>query len=249
MTLPTNGLSISMSQVDTELGYGATSMISLNDTATRNLFGLASGAISMADGWGKSSYVPMSSLSWVLNNGSNPVYNSSVPMHIWWTGGTGPFYYTVQGWNENIVHAAWTGTTSFRDVTFSMPLIYQIQEVGYRVYVYDTGHSNVSILNDATYTAAYTQYNVGLSISGNTSVPAGSAPITYVVTSTNAYPTTGSYQWYYSLNGGAYVAWTTGTSATTSAAALAAPCYFDFYCTYTNIAGTVTSNVIHLTVT
>ena len=53
-TLPVSPNSISMSQVNTELGIAATTTISLNDSAVRTLFGKASGAISMGDGLGKS---------------------------------------------------------------------------------------------------------------------------------------------------------------------------------------------------
>ena len=52
MTLPASG-SISIAQVATELGIGATGL-SLNDSRVRNLFGKASGIISMSDGRGKS---------------------------------------------------------------------------------------------------------------------------------------------------------------------------------------------------
>lgn len=52
MTLPSSG-AISLSQVNTELGFGSTTQISLNDTSVRNLFGVGSGQISMSDGYGK----------------------------------------------------------------------------------------------------------------------------------------------------------------------------------------------------
>lgn len=52
MPLPSSG-AISLSQVNTELGVSATATRSLNDTTTRNLFGVASGAISMSQGYGK----------------------------------------------------------------------------------------------------------------------------------------------------------------------------------------------------
>lgn len=52
MTLPSSG-AISLSQVNTELGFGSTTQISLNDTSVRNLFGVSSGQISMSDGYGK----------------------------------------------------------------------------------------------------------------------------------------------------------------------------------------------------
>lgn len=52
MTLPTG--TISMSQVNTELGYASTATISLNDAAVRSLAGVPSGAISMSNLQGKS---------------------------------------------------------------------------------------------------------------------------------------------------------------------------------------------------
>lgn len=64
MTLPSSG-AISMSQVNTELGAAETTQRSLGDTVVRNLFGVPSGAISMSDGYGKSSI----SVAW--GNGNN----------------------------------------------------------------------------------------------------------------------------------------------------------------------------------
>lgn len=52
MTLPTG--TITMGQVNTELGRSATATISLGETAVRSLAGVASGAISMNDLRGKS---------------------------------------------------------------------------------------------------------------------------------------------------------------------------------------------------
>lgn len=52
MALPATG-TIALSQVNTELGFASTTNISLNQTSVRTLFGKASGAISMSDGYGK----------------------------------------------------------------------------------------------------------------------------------------------------------------------------------------------------
>lgn len=53
MTLPVSPNSISLSQVNVELGRSATAQISMNDAVVRTLFGVPSGQISMSDGYGK----------------------------------------------------------------------------------------------------------------------------------------------------------------------------------------------------
>ena len=54
MALPASG-QITMNQVNVELGNSGTAQIGMNDADVRGLFGIASGEIEMADGYGKSS--------------------------------------------------------------------------------------------------------------------------------------------------------------------------------------------------
>ena len=59
MTLPASGNSISLNQVNTELGRTATALIEMNDAAVRSLFGKpgSGNTISMSDGHGKSNVI------------------------------------------------------------------------------------------------------------------------------------------------------------------------------------------------
>lgn len=59
MTLPASG-AISISQVSTELGRASNATTSLGESAVRTLFGVASGAISMSQGYGKSNRAAVS---------------------------------------------------------------------------------------------------------------------------------------------------------------------------------------------
>ena len=54
MALPSSG-QISLNQVNVELGNSGTAQIDMNSSAVRGLFGISSGEIEMADGYGASS--------------------------------------------------------------------------------------------------------------------------------------------------------------------------------------------------
>lgn len=56
MALPSAPASISLNDVNVELGLSGTATITLNDAAVRTLFGVPSGQISMSDGYGKSNF-------------------------------------------------------------------------------------------------------------------------------------------------------------------------------------------------
>jgi Concanavalin A-like lectin/glucanases superfamily len=108
MSLPSSG-AISMSQVDTELGLSSTAQISLNDTAVRTLFGIASGQIDLNTGHGKTAYVTSglimnidfnnasysgtgSTVTDLTTNGNNgtlvnsPTYTSGTPSYMTFNG-------------------------------------------------------------------------------------------------------------------------------------------------------------------
>ena len=71
MTLPASGNSISLNQVNTELGRTATANINMNDSAVRTLFGVGGSGtiISMSSGFGKSAItISLASLSSVYGD-------------------------------------------------------------------------------------------------------------------------------------------------------------------------------------
>lgn len=95
MTLPTG--TISMSQVNTELGRSSTAQISLGESAVRSLAGVASGAISMNNLRGKSAMSVTASD--VSNNdggfaGAGNVSSGTSTPSPSVTGGTSPYTYS-----------------------------------------------------------------------------------------------------------------------------------------------------------
>lgn len=96
MTLPATG-SISLNQVNTELGYAATGTVSLGTTAVRNLAGAGSGAVSMSQLRGKSAYTPMTVVGYDVSDtdiASGTQYTGNwYPAVAVTAGGNGGFIY------------------------------------------------------------------------------------------------------------------------------------------------------------
>lgn len=95
MALPASG-QISLNQVNVELGNSGTAQISMNDAAVRGLFGIASGEIEMADGYGKSN-------TWSIqfpNAGSNNYVTAGSSTDF----AMGTSNYTLEWWHYQTVN-------------------------------------------------------------------------------------------------------------------------------------------------
>jgi len=105
MTLPTG--TISMSQVNTELGYSSTATISLNDTAVRSLAGVPSGTISMSNLQGKSAAYK------VTLTGVNVTATLPIPINDLRVGCDRNVVNTTKPTTASYICAANTGTADF----------------------------------------------------------------------------------------------------------------------------------------
>ena len=90
MALPSTG-AISLNAVNVELGLSGTTTISMNQASVRTLFGVASGQISMSDGYGKSNYGNVDTFSTTLStvNWTVPTGVISIWVKMWGAGGHG----------------------------------------------------------------------------------------------------------------------------------------------------------------
>lgn len=75
MTLPTSPASISLAQVNTELGFASNASINMNSAAVRTLFAKATGVIAMSDGYGKGAAPPTT--TWNISSGGDWGINSA----------------------------------------------------------------------------------------------------------------------------------------------------------------------------
>lgn len=82
MALPSSG-PISLSDVNVELGLSSTAQISLNDSAVRTLFGVASGTISMSDGYGKAN-----AFSFTISSNQTNANLATLATNAGWNGTT-----------------------------------------------------------------------------------------------------------------------------------------------------------------
>lgn len=112
MALPSSG-SISMSQVNVEIGRSSTATIALNESAVRSLFGVASGAISLSQGYGKanawaatitSNQTNLNLRTWALANGWNGSSAATVTVN------SGVYIYSTNTGNAGLtINGSWAG--------------------------------------------------------------------------------------------------------------------------------------------
>jgi len=97
MALPQSGNSISLYQVNVELSNPGNTQISMNQASVRTLFQVASGAIAMSNGFGKSSAVA-ASVSSYTSSPSYRCFNQGFDDYIDWyiNAGTGTITVTLQ---------------------------------------------------------------------------------------------------------------------------------------------------------
>ena len=120
MALP-NNTTISLNQVNVELGRSGTANINMNDSALRSLFGRAGSgtSISMSDGWGKTTYVPGSQFFTGSGTFNVPSYVSSVTIAVVGGGGGGGSHIGGGGGGGGIVYGT-VGVTPSSSISISI---------------------------------------------------------------------------------------------------------------------------------
>ena len=110
MALPASG-QISLNDVNVELGNSATAQIGLGDAAVRGLFGVASGQISMSDGYGKAN-----EFSLTISSDTENLSISSAASTAGWNGSSALVVTINSGvyiWSDDVAIAGMTASGGF----------------------------------------------------------------------------------------------------------------------------------------
>ena len=110
MALPSSG-QITLNQVNVELGLSGTAQISMNDSAVRTLFGIASGEIEMSDGYGKAN-----EFTFTISSSTEEANLSSLASSAGWNG-TAPLICNINSgvylWSDDITVGGLTISGSY----------------------------------------------------------------------------------------------------------------------------------------
>lgn len=129
MPLPASGNSISLNQVNTELGRTATATIDMNDAAVRTLFGVGGSGttISMSSGFGKSNAtISLAALASIYGSNNNATATAQIGIGsdgsiVWDATSTGAASFT--GWrlpnSAGIGASFWVRVTQTSQIGFT----------------------------------------------------------------------------------------------------------------------------------
>lgn len=142
MALPSTG-AISLNAVNVELGLSGTTTISLNQASVRTLFGVASGAIRMSDGYGKSNATGVSFNS-NYNGGNEYICEWDAWEPAIAVSGTRPIYWELVMYSNNCGNAYAISSGNSGGTGYTNSYIFQM--------------SNASGADGGTYTGGANKY-------------------------------------------------------------------------------------------
>lgn len=169
---------------------------------------------------------------------SNPIAGAVQTVTCTATGGTPPFTYTLynQGGTQR---AQLTGQSAY-----SVGLSYTANAADTSLYC--TIQDALAASKTSSSQPINVTYNSSVSLGISTTSP--SIGQTMTLTATITATSGGTFAWYYRMKplGGSYGSWKPfgGSSSTQATGTTVNGETYDFYCTYTNAAGTTTSNVV-----
>lgn len=154
MALPSSG-SISLNQVNIELSRSGTAQISMNDSIVRTLFGVASGQISMSNGYGKSNaYAPVNTSAPTISGTAWIDYTLSVSSNGSWNAQPAITSYSYQ-WQRNGSNITGATGSSYTLTT---------SDFGYTIRCVVTATNSVGSTAAASASSAAVTYATGQSV-------------------------------------------------------------------------------------
>lgn len=163
MALPTSG-TIALSQVNTELGLGSTTNISMNQSNVRTLFGIPSGAIAMSNGYSKSSFDYTNMALVVGWGGPSSKFSFTTLTNV--AGPNMGYRYSPAGWNNKTVGVVAGGDSGGTIVLTSTKY----------TYASDVAAAAATLPNTCSYGTSASNLTYGISLAGTTG---GNSPFVF----------------------------------------------------------------------